>query len=102
MPVRSKSSAGNWFHCLQATSHALQPMHSVVSVKNPVAMCLLLFACQRRVLQHLSALTARALNRAALLHRGTRDAHSAWRARSLTSPAQVAGKRLRLVNLDIG
>src|SRR5262245_56542126 len=29
------SSAGSWFHSLQATSHALQPMHSVVSVKKP-------------------------------------------------------------------
>ena len=26
---------GSWFHCLQATSHALQPMHKVESVKNP-------------------------------------------------------------------
>jgi hypothetical protein len=25
-------SAGSWFHCLQATSHALQPMQTVVSV----------------------------------------------------------------------
>src|SRR5919198_3637289 len=29
------SSAGNWFHSLQATSHALQPIHRVVSVKKP-------------------------------------------------------------------
>ena len=28
-------SAGNRFHSLHATSHALQPMHSVVSVKKP-------------------------------------------------------------------
>jgi ABC-type hemin transport system ATPase subunit len=35
MPVARKSrpSAGRWFHCLHATSQALQPMHSVVSVK---------------------------------------------------------------------
>ena len=26
---------GIWFHSLQATSHALQPMHTEVSVKNP-------------------------------------------------------------------
>src|SRR3984893_1654005 len=31
----ASSSAGNWFHSLQATSHALQPMQSVVSVKKP-------------------------------------------------------------------
>ena len=30
-------SAGSWFHCLHATSHALQPMQSEVSVKNPFA-----------------------------------------------------------------
>src|SRR5919202_4667231 len=33
----ASSSAGNWFHSLHATSHALQPIHSVVSVKNPTA-----------------------------------------------------------------
>src|SRR3954447_2862608 len=26
---------GSWFHCLQATSQALQPMQTLVSVKNP-------------------------------------------------------------------
>ena len=35
MPIRS-SSAGRSFHCLHATSHALQPMHVVVSVKKPI------------------------------------------------------------------
>ena len=29
-------SAGRSFHCLQATSQALQPMHTVVSVKKPI------------------------------------------------------------------
>src|SRR5689334_10981956 len=32
-PVKTKPSSGSWFHCLHATSQALQPMHSVVSVK---------------------------------------------------------------------
>ena len=27
---------GIWFHSLQATSHALQPMHTDVSVKKPM------------------------------------------------------------------
>ena len=31
-------SAGRSFHCLHATSHALQPMHTVVSVKKPIAL----------------------------------------------------------------
>ncbi len=31
----SASSIGSVFHSLQATSHALHPMHTLVSVKNP-------------------------------------------------------------------
>jgi hypothetical protein len=36
MPVNDIPSSGSWFHSLHATSHALQPMQTVVSVKNPV------------------------------------------------------------------
>src|SRR3954471_12276339 len=32
----TEPSAGRSFHCLHATSHALQPMHTVVSVKKPM------------------------------------------------------------------
>src|SRR3954453_22350730 len=35
MPVNNRPSSGTWFHSLHATSHALQPMHTDVSVKNP-------------------------------------------------------------------
>ena len=35
MPSRSSPSSGTAFHVLQATSHALQPMQTEVSVKNP-------------------------------------------------------------------
>ena len=35
-PVTCRGRDGRSFHCLQATSHALQPMHVVVSVKNPM------------------------------------------------------------------
>src|SRR4051794_28239422 len=35
LPVHSSPSSGTWFHSLHATSHALQPMHSDVSVKKP-------------------------------------------------------------------
>src|SRR3954463_15269813 len=35
MPSRSRPSSGTWFHSLQATSHALHPMHTDVSVKKP-------------------------------------------------------------------
>src|SRR5579872_4031298 len=38
IPVNSKPSSGSWFHCLHATSHALHPMQSVVSVKNPLRL----------------------------------------------------------------
>ena len=34
-PVKPMLSAGRLFHSLQATSQALQPMHTVVSVKKP-------------------------------------------------------------------
>jgi hypothetical protein len=34
--LKPKSSVGSSFHSLQATSHALQPMHSDVSVKKPI------------------------------------------------------------------
>src|SRR5215472_13268227 len=36
MPVSSSPSSGTEFHSLQATSQALQPMHTEVSVKNPM------------------------------------------------------------------
>ena len=35
MPVRLSPSAGTAFHSLHATSQALQPMHTEVSVKKP-------------------------------------------------------------------
>src|SRR4051794_35752816 len=35
-PDQSNPSAGTWFHSLHATSHALQPMQSVESVRNAV------------------------------------------------------------------
>jgi hypothetical protein len=41
MPLKNMPSSGNWFHCLQATSQALQPMQTVVSVKKPIAAFLL-------------------------------------------------------------
>src|SRR5919204_4820598 len=34
-PVQTIPSSGTRFHSLQATSHALQPMQTEVSVKNP-------------------------------------------------------------------
>ena len=37
-PVKVNPSEGSSFHCLHATSHALQPMQSVVSVKKPVSL----------------------------------------------------------------
>src|SRR5438477_13083042 len=27
IPLNEKPSSGSWFHCLQATSHALHPIH---------------------------------------------------------------------------
>ncbi|GIJ20924.1 hypothetical protein Vlu01_15480 [Micromonospora lutea] len=36
MPSRSNPEVGTPFHSLQATSHALQPMQTLVSVKKPI------------------------------------------------------------------
>jgi hypothetical protein len=36
IPVRFRPSSGTWFHSLQATSQALQPMQTEVSVKKPI------------------------------------------------------------------
>jgi hypothetical protein len=36
MPVSKMPSSGTLFHSLQATSQALHPMHTDVSVKNPI------------------------------------------------------------------
>src|SRR5258708_1548514 len=41
MPVNVNPSSGSWFHCLHATSHALQPMHTLVSVKKPTVGALI-------------------------------------------------------------
>src|SRR5919198_4857996 len=35
-PVQTRPSSGTRFHSLQATSQALQPMQTEVSVKNPI------------------------------------------------------------------
>src|SRR5215207_4957163 len=37
MPVNPWLDSGTWFHSLQATSQALQPMQTLVSVKKPIA-----------------------------------------------------------------
>ena len=37
LPLNPFGAAGIPFHSLHATSHALQPMHSVTSVKKPFA-----------------------------------------------------------------
>jgi hypothetical protein len=36
LPLKERSGVGTRFHSLQATSHALQPMQRLVSVKNPI------------------------------------------------------------------
>src|SRR5205823_6944983 len=38
-PVQTSPSSGTRFHSLQATSQALQPMQTDVSVKNPTRSC---------------------------------------------------------------
>src|ERR671934_2597817 len=38
MPVKTNPSSGSWFHSLQATSQALQPIQTVESVKKPLVI----------------------------------------------------------------
>src|ERR671937_2056366 len=38
-PVQTRPSSGTRFHSLQATSQALQPMQTLVSVKKPTLSC---------------------------------------------------------------
>ena len=96
IPVKRKPSSGNWFHCLHATSHALQPMQSVVSVKKPLAAatlhCSLL--CFRAALLHVGwhRLDAGPQANRALLHRWDRfltgTAGDAPRLRLLRRPVR--------------
>src|SRR5690242_5169521 len=102
MPVRTYSSAGSWFHCLQATSQALQPMHNVVSVKKPLAtpppLCC---ALALRGAAQLGALAARPANRPAA-RRG--DPLCVVIAVAARAPArlQVTRKGLGLVDAHVG
>jgi hypothetical protein len=38
-PLQTSPSSGTRFHSLHATSHALHPMQTLVSVKNPIRGC---------------------------------------------------------------
>src|SRR5579884_3072068 len=58
IPVKSMPSSGNWFHCLQATSQALHPMQSVVSVKNPLRVDRLLVSSRAALVSRAFASTA--------------------------------------------
>src|SRR5439155_18048498 len=47
LPDQTKPSSGTWFHSLHATSHALQPMHTVGSVKKPTSTFSRTYVCRR-------------------------------------------------------
>src|SRR5688572_16843541 len=47
MVLRPPLVAGSWFHSLHATSHALHPIHTVVSVKNPIGSAITLPPSER-------------------------------------------------------
>src|SRR4051812_20659962 len=57
---RSKPSVGTSFHSLHATSHALQPMHNVVSVKNPTRSCSPVIVTRRPPLRRVARTARRA------------------------------------------
>src|SRR4030095_7492385 len=58
LPVLSKlsrnsgSCPGSWFHSLHATSQALQPMQTVVSVKNPTVRAIVVLLSDRHQIGH--------------------------------------------------
>src|SRR6476469_4254606 len=108
IPVNEKPSSGSWFHCLQATSHALQPMQTVVSVKTPLVITGRLFRWLRHVREyirlfvearHLRALAADPRDRAALGYAGVRPARRDRWPGGAASLAHITGEDLRLVNL---
>src|SRR3954462_14796440 len=98
-PVNSKPSSGNWFHCLHATSQALHPMQSVVSVKKPFIPSLL----GRLVLQRL--LLERPQPDDVARHRQLRQLAVSAHRRPPRAPtpagADVAGQRLRFLDVHV-
>src|SRR6266581_7748359 len=46
-PDHTNPSSGTWFHSLHATSQALQPMHTVGSVKKPTLTLSRTYVCRR-------------------------------------------------------
>src|SRR5437867_3336337 len=110
MPLKNRPSSGSWFHSLHATSHALHPMQTVVSVKKPLALMVLrlLSSLRRSGLHAMSA-------EGALAHPGeipgglaAADRHGQRAAGHHPAPAapaaglDVAGQALRFLDRDVG
>src|SRR5665809_9816 len=105
MPVNEKPSSGSWFHCLHATSQALQPMQTVVSVKKPVAISgipsssaspAVALACFSRAGALLSIVLRRHMGEVARVRIFGGDL--GWRSRAVAAPrGDVRRERLRLL-----
>ena len=82
-------SEGRSFHCLQATSHALQPMHTVVSVKKPIRC-----ASSRRIAISLMSARCPRRGRRRPVRRGWRRACPSSRA--VVSPLRRPARTLQV------
>ena len=78
-PLHAKPSPGTSFHSLHATSHALQPMHSVESVRNAVV----------------------GIRTAAPAHDADARYDEAQRGRAAAAPADVAHEAFRFHDPDV-
>src|SRR3954454_16251841 len=98
-PLRNwEPSAGRSFHCLQATSHALQPMHTVVSVKKPMRRAPGLTIESSLMLGDLGGVVAVGSD----ARGGVADAGELLGARRLPAGAHAAHERLGLVDRRVG
>src|SRR5262249_35336755 len=106
-PVLSKPSPnsgacpGSWFHSLHATSHALQPMQSVVSVKKPTVRAMVVLLSDGHEIRHelgeavlLSVEVQR--ERDQFVHAGDRRRVAAHVYGNHVAPARLAGLRAQM------
>src|SRR6266849_3991908 len=90
--------AGSWFHSLQATSQALHPMHTVVSVKKPIGSAITPSPLERGLRPRHPALGGDSEERAS----SARRASEGGRSPPGSCLLHVAHEGLPLVNRDVG
>src|SRR4051812_38300646 len=98
IPLNTSPSSGMPFHSLQATSHALQPMHTLVSVKNPTRCASSGVSSQPQLTSHPPPGVV-GDPRARLIRRDELDASPATRS---TARTDVAREGLHLLDVHVG